>query len=61
MTPAQPLCMKCRHLDLDASEEKGKVVCAAFPDGIPDLFWLQGGEHRAPAEGDHGIRFEPKP
>ena len=56
-----PLCDRCRHLDLDASEEKGKIVCKAFPDGIPTKFWHGEVEHRTPEPGDHGIQFEPLP
>jgi hypothetical protein len=35
-------------------------VCDAFPDGIPIAIWHNRVDHRQPAEGDGGIRFEPK-
>ena len=36
----------------------GKLVCEAFPDGIPDDI-LEGFDHTQPHDGDHGIRYEP--
>lgn len=35
--------------------------CEAFPDGIPDLVYGNGVDHRRPVDGDHGIRFDLKP
>ena len=47
-------CWTCRHYD-----ERARVRCAAFPDGIP--LPIQWGEfdHRQPFPGDNGIRYEP--
>ena len=46
-------CWTCRHYD-----ERARIFCAAFPDGIP--LPIQWGEfdHRQPFEGDNGIRYE---
>ena len=32
-------------------------ACAAFPDGIPDRFWVQDGDHTSTVPGDNGITF----
>ena len=47
-------CWTCRHYD-----ERARVRCAAFPDGIP--LPIQWGEfdHRQPFPGDGGVRYEP--
>ena len=50
-----PMCIFCRHL------EEGTTKCAAFPGGIPDAVLFGTHDHRAPIEGDRGIRFELKP
>src|SRR4051794_18491403 len=57
-TPRLTLCMACRHLRLTSS---GRLVCDAFPGGIPRP--LRDGEanHRYPYPGDRGFRFEPAP
>lgn len=49
------LCAFCRHRSLG----RGVVTCAAYPDGIPDDFLFGRRQHVEPAEGDHGIQFEP--
>jgi hypothetical protein len=35
-----------------------RLVCDAFPKGIP-LLILYADDHRRPYPGDHGIRYEP--
>jgi hypothetical protein len=47
--------MDCVHYD-----RAKPVTCAAFPDRIPDLIWLEGDPHTKPVKGDHGVRFEAK-
>ena len=54
-----PMCLACRHYRR-AISSADPVVCAAFPDGIPnDIFW-EYADHRLPYAGDRGIRFEAK-
>ena len=53
-----PDCFSCAHF---RGRIKGKKICAAFPDGIPDEIFYSREEsrHRKPDEGDHGIQYEP--
>ena len=44
-------CSFCKHA-IDAG------TCAAFPEGIPREIIVEGGVHRKPFPGDHGIQFE---
>jgi hypothetical protein len=44
-------CASCRHF-------AAARTCAAFPDGIPDAILFGQQDHRLPAAGDHGIRYE---
>ena len=52
-----PLCARCAHLDRRSS--KPGLVCAAYPDGIPEAILWGEHDHREPYPGDNGIRFEP--
>ncbi len=45
-------CEACRHLRASGWQ------CDAFPTGIPVAMLTQGGDHRDPLPGDHGVRFE---
>lgn len=64
-----PTCLRgpegiCRHLRPSNDEQLDRgvyVVCAAFPDGIPDAILTCEVEHTTPHEGDRGIRYEPTP
>ena len=64
---AEPRCHKrrCRHFtgvsQPDGTELSERVVCAAFPDGIPDAIAYKGNLHTRPYPGDHGIQFEKEP
>ncbi len=50
-----PLCHKCKHLD---RQRQDRLVCAAYPNGIPDEIIFSTWDHRLPAPRDRGIRFE---
>lgn len=58
MIGQEPICMKCKHLFKDNGEEGFR--CAAFPQGIPELFIEAVADHDEPYPGDNGIQFEPK-
>jgi hypothetical protein len=47
------LCNKCKHYKPGAS-----LVCAAYPDGIPELFATGEAEHTEPHEGDGGLQYK---
>lgn len=49
------LCAACKRL---TDSERGR--CEAFPDGIPDAIFKQGGDHRKPVYADRGLQFELK-
>lgn len=50
-----PMCMGCRHLQM------GTFTCKAYPEGIPTAILLNSLDHRFPAAGDNGVRYELKP
>lgn len=50
-----PACFACAHF---RGAIKGKVVCTAFPEGIPPELTREGVIHNQPYPGDHGIQFE---
>ena len=45
----------------DESEETERVVCEAFPDGIPAEIAYGDNPHLKPYPGDNGIQFEAEP
>lgn len=55
-----PQCLSCRHWisPLDRGDEGEAQTCDAFPAGIPEAIWWNRSDHRAPYDGDHGIRWE---
>lgn len=61
---ATPRCYErqCRHFigasQPDGTELTERVVCAAFPTGIPDEIAYGDNLHLEPYIGDHGIRYE---
>jgi hypothetical protein len=60
----EPECRKrrCKHFvgvkQDDEREVLERVVCKAFPDGIPDEIAYGENLHLTPYPGDNGIRFE---
>ena len=59
----EPNCFK-RHCKFfigvtnDGDETTERVVCEAFPDGIPEEIAYGDNKHTGPVKGDHGIRYE---
>ena len=55
-------CMGCRHyrgaIKIDLLRDIDAVICAAFPDGIPDIVVDNLHDHKAPIPDDNGIQFE---
>ena len=59
----EPKCSirKCVHLigvKNDGDETTERVVCKAFPDGIPGEIAYGDNLHIKPFKGDHGIQYE---
>lgn len=58
-------CLACRHFrgPQDAPGVQGtpgiRLVCAAFPRGIPDAITYDHHDHRERFPGDRGTRWEP--
>jgi hypothetical protein len=62
-TYAAPICLGCTHLhrgDDGLPAAGGPLACDAFPAGIPVAILHLQTDHRKPAPGDHGVRFEAK-
>lgn len=57
----EPKCFtrNCAHFQgVDGEEPDQVVVCAAFPEGIPDAIAYGMNRHTTPFPGDNGIQFE---
>lgn len=60
----EPKCSqrRCVHfigvLQPDGTEREERLVCNAFPDGIPSSIAYGDNLHLTPVEGDHGIQYE---
>jgi hypothetical protein len=60
----EPNCSKrnCKHFkgvtQPDGTEMTERVVCEAFPDGIPGEIAYGDNPHTSPFPGDQGIQFE---
>lgn len=60
----EPNCSKrgCKHFrgvdQPDGTEQTERVVCAAFPNGIPDAIAYGDDLHLTAYPGDHGTQFE---
>lgn len=50
-----PTCFACKHF---RGASKGKIICVAFPEGIPPALFEKGVVHNTPYLGDNGIQFE---
>jgi len=48
------VCLKCKRKAI------GRLICEAFPRGIPDEIKSGENDHTQPFPGDNGILFEPK-
>lgn len=60
---ARPQChiRQCKHFvgaKNDGDETTERVVCHAFPDGIPDEIAYGDNLHLKPFPGDNGIQYE---
>ena len=61
---AEPKCYtrRCRHFMgvkwFDIEEETERVICRAFPEGIPGEIAYGANPHTEPFPGDNGITFE---
>lgn len=51
------LCLYCKHFEGVNSSDN--ATCAAFPNGIPNMFWSAKADHTTPYDGDNGVVFEP--
>lgn len=54
--PMPILCQACVRL---TNPERGR--CEAFPEGIPEPIFKEGGDHREPVWGDRGLQFKLAP
>jgi len=52
-----PICLYCKHYRRD---DPARLICDAFPSGIPDGILESRLDHRKPVNGDRGVRFEAK-
>lgn len=50
-----PICLKCKHFDLDNK----LLSCEAYTNGIPDKILTGEIDHTEPYKGDNNIQFEP--
>lgn len=52
-------CTYCKHLAA-TSPKPYSPACSAFQEGIPEEILANEFDHRGEAEGDNGVRFEPR-
>lgn len=54
--------MYCRHFDRSEDDDDDpRLMCTAYPDGIPDPILENKADHRKPIDGDSGIQYENDP
>ena len=53
-------CFRCARLDREGIDN-GLLVCAAFPNGVPDDILFNKFRHTSAYPGDNGILFEKRP
>ena len=50
-------CVDCKNFL--GRNESNKLICKAFPKGIPDeILWSKGISHTTPIDGDNGFRYD---
>ena len=59
-TRLAPICFGCTRLKAIQRGTEGKMLCDAFPEGIPAPIVLNDADHRRPFAGDGGKMFEAK-
>jgi hypothetical protein len=61
--PSQSQCKNCMHYlgvsQPDGTEMSEKVICRAFPGGVPSMVLVNKVDHRKPIEGDNGLLWTP--
>lgn len=58
---SQRNCVHFAGVKSDGEEVSERVVCRAFPEGIPEDIAYGDNLHLEPVDGDHGIQFEQDP
>ena len=57
------MCLACKHLRHSpwGFNTDERPTCIAYPDGIPDTYWIGGVAHTDPDGNDRGVQFELNP
>ena len=50
-------CVLCSNMNFDKNEHK--MLCKAFPSGMPEALRYNKHDHKKPYPGDNGIQFVP--
>ena len=58
-TGEAPPCVRCRHMKIPPGLEDKTLVCAAFPEGIPDDILYGNHSHIGAYPDDNGLRYDP--